>query len=81
MVDKYYNGVIEQVYSHVGKDERNIVMVNYNNDFSIRGLEMIKRYSKEENNVHFSWHEFSYDTVPGAYEPFWISYVPCTASA
>ena len=70
MVDKYYNGVIEQVYSHVGKDERNIVMVNYNNDFSIRGLEMIKRYSKEENNVHFSWHEFSYDTVPGAYEPF-----------
>ena len=44
MVDKYYNGVIEQVYSHVGKDERNIVMVNYNNDFSIKGLEMIERY-------------------------------------
>lgn len=70
MVDKYYNGVIEQVYSHVGKDERNIVMVNYNNDFSIRGLEMIKRYSKGENNVYFSWHEFNYDVISGAYEPF-----------
>ncbi len=70
MVDKYYNDVIEQVYGHVGKVERNIVMVNYNNDFSIRGLEMVKRYSKGENNVYFSWHELNYDAVPGAYEPF-----------
>lgn len=70
MVDKYYNGVIEQVYSHVGVEKKNIVMVNYNNDFSIRGLDMIKRYSEGENNVYFSWHEFNYDEVPCAYEPF-----------
>ena len=26
MIDKYYNGVIEQVYNRVGKTERNIVI-------------------------------------------------------
>ena len=33
MIDKYYNGVIEQVYNHVGTTEKNIVMASYNNDF------------------------------------------------
>ena len=36
MIDKYYNGVIEQVYNHVGTTEKNIVMASYNNDFSIK---------------------------------------------
>ena len=50
MIDKYYNGVIEQVYNRVGKTERNIVMASYNNDFSIENLEMIKRYQENDDS-------------------------------
>lgn len=70
MINKYYNGVIEQVHAKVGKADKNIVIVNYNNDFSIRGLETVKRYSEDPDNVFFIWHEFPYDYVTGAYEPF-----------
>ena len=51
MIDKYYNGVIEQVYNRVGKTERNSVMASYNNDFSIENLEMIKRYQENDDSV------------------------------
>lgn len=70
MIEKYYNGVIEQVYNRVGKEERNIVMASYNNVFSIAGLENIKLYQQQEDNIFFAWHEFENDTLPGAYEPF-----------
>lgn len=70
MIDKYYNGVIEQVYGRVGREKRNIVMASYNNDFTIAGLDNIERYQKQQDNVYFSWHEFEYDTMAGAYEPF-----------
>lgn len=70
MINKYYNGVIEQVYTKVGKTNRNIVIVNYSNDFSVRDLDTVKRYSQEENNVFFVWHEFHRGQVAGAYEPF-----------
>ena len=70
MIDKYYNGVIEQVYNRVGKTERNIVMASYNNDFSIENLEMIKRYQENDDSVFFTWHEFGYRELTGAYEPF-----------
>ena len=53
MIDKYYNGVIEQVYGRVGKTERNIVMASYNNDFSIESLETIKRYQENDDSVFF----------------------------
>lgn len=51
MIDKYYNGVIEQVYNHVGTTEKNIVMASYNNDFSIKKLETVKRYRKQMDSV------------------------------
>lgn len=70
MIDKYYNGVIEQVYSRVGKAERNIVMASYNNDFSIGGLENIERYQQQDDNVFLAWHEFGYGILANAYEPF-----------
>ena len=70
MIDKYYNGVIEQVYGRVGKTERNIVMASYNNDFSIESLETIKRYQENDDSVFFAWHEFGYCELTGAYEPF-----------
>lgn len=61
MIDKYYNGVIEQVYNRVGKTERNIVMASYNNDFSIESLETIKRYQENDDSVFL--HGMSLDTV------------------
>lgn len=70
MIDKYYNGVIDQVYSRIGKAERNIVMASYNNDFCLADLENIKRYQQQEDNVFFAWHEFEYGAIAGAYEPF-----------
>ena len=39
MIEKYFNGVIEQVYHRIGTAEKNIVMASYNNDFSVSGLE------------------------------------------
>lgn len=37
MIEKYFNGVIEQVYHRIGNAEKNIVMASYNNDFSVSG--------------------------------------------
>ncbi len=70
MIDKYYNGVIEQVYSRIGKTEKNIVMACYSNDFSIRELESIKRYSGNEDGIFFAWHEYDFSSLVSAYEPF-----------
>lgn len=71
MFDKYYNGIIEQAKKRIGKLDRNIVMACYNNDFSIRDLDRVKRYSEEVDNVFFAYHEYENDRVVGAYEPFW----------
>lgn len=40
MIEKYYSGVIEQIYNRIGKETRNIVMANYSNDFSIEILRL-----------------------------------------
>ena len=70
MFEKYYNGVIEQVYGKVEEAENNIVMVCYNNSFSAEGLETIKRYSENRDNVFFTWKEFEQGKLVGAYDPF-----------
>lgn len=69
MIEKYYNGVIEQVYNKLGKSDNNIVMVSYNNDFSISDLESVKRYLADDN-VIFAYHEYENGRLCGAYEPF-----------
>ena len=53
MIEKYFNGVIEQVYHRIGNTEKNIVMASYNNDFSVSGWENKKRY-QEDDNVFFA---------------------------
>lgn len=57
MIEKYYSGVIEQIYNRIGKETRNIVMANYSNDFSIENLEVIRRYQSNEDNVFFAYSE------------------------
>ena len=69
MIEKYFNGVMEQVYHKIGEAEKNIVMASYNNDFSVSKLENKKRY-QEDDNVFFACCEFRYGKICGAYEPF-----------
>lgn len=40
MIEKYYSGVIEQIYNRIGKETRNIVMANYSNDFRLKILRL-----------------------------------------
>ena len=70
MFEKYFDGVIEQVYERVTKSEKNIVMACYNNTFSVGGLKSIKRYSEQKDNVFFTWKEYEQGTLVGAYDPF-----------
>ena len=70
MFEKYYDGVIEQVYGKVNEAENNIVMVSYNNSFSVEGLESLKRYSENKDNVFFTWKEYNSQEIVGAYDPF-----------
>lgn len=70
MLDKYYSGVIEQIYNQVGKEKMNIVMANYSNDFSIESLEVVRRYQQNEDDVFFAYSEFAYNKLTGAYDPF-----------
>ena len=51
MVDKFYNGMIEQFYEHIGKTDKNIFMASYNNELSVKELDNIKRYSETSDNV------------------------------
>ena len=77
MIEKYFNGVIEQVYHRIGTAEKNIVMASYNNDFSVSGLENKKRY-QEDDNVFFACCELRYETLPGRL--FWTLSVTCSAN-
>ena len=70
MFEKYYNGVIEQVYERIGKEEKNIVMACYNNDFSVQELESVRRYSEGKDNVYFALKEYKPGTIVGAFDPF-----------
>lgn len=70
MFEKYFSGVIEQVYDRTAKSEKNIVMACYNNDFSLESLDFIERYSKKKDSVFFACKEFATDAIVGAYDPF-----------
>ena len=70
MFEKYFDGVIEQVYGKVLNTEKNIVMACYSNSFSVAELESIKRYSEERDDVFFAWKEYTSEEIVGAYDPF-----------
>ena len=75
MFEKYFYGVIEQVYDRAEKAEKNIVMACYNNDFSLASLEEIKRYSEKEDSVFFASKEYAPESIVGAYDPFFGYYL------
>lgn len=79
MIEKYFNGVIEQVYHRIGNAEKNIVMASYNNDFSVSGLENKKRY-QEDDNVFLPVVNCDMRHCPGHMRLFWILSVTCSAN-
>lgn len=70
MFEKYFYGVIEQACNRAMKEEKNVVMACYNNDFSLDSLDNIKRYSEKTDNVFFAWREYDQESIVGAYDPF-----------
>lgn len=69
MLARYYNSAIEQVWGDVGKHGHNYLLLRYNNDFSVRNLESVNCLAGQDD-VFFACHEFSYDEMAGAYEPY-----------
>ena len=69
MLTRYYNRAIEQVWGDVGKGGHNYLLVRYSNDFSIQNLESV-RSLKGQEDVFFACHEFAYDEMAEAYEPY-----------
>ena len=69
MLTKYYNSAIEQVWGSIGKKEHNHLFVRYGNDFSIQNLESVDNF-KAQSDIFFACHEFDYDEMAEAYEPY-----------
>ena len=70
MFEKYFYGVIEQACNRTFPEGKNVVMACYNNDFSLGGLDEMKRYSEKTDNVFFAWREYEREAIVGAYDPF-----------
>ena len=79
MIEKYFNGVIEQVYHRIGNAEKNIVMASYNNDFSVSGLENKKRY-QETITFFLPVVNCNMRHCPGHMRLFWTLSVTCSAN-
>lgn len=80
MIEKYFNGVIEQVYHRIGTAEKNIVMASYNNDFSVSGLENKKRYQEDDNVFFLPVVNCDMRHCPGHMRLFWTLSVTCSAN-
>lgn len=70
MIHEYYGRVVEQVYSCLGKQKQNIVMLQYSNDFSIEKLKKMPCFSEKKGHALYAWHEFQYHEISSGYEPF-----------
>ena len=55
MIEKYYNGVIEQVAGGIGNVEHNSILVRYSNDFSIWDLESVNHITRSQRLMNHIW--------------------------
>lgn len=79
MIEKYFNGVIEQVYHRIGTAEKNIVMASYNNDFSVSGLEN-KNVIRKTITFFLPVVNCNMRRCPGHIHLFWTLSVTCSAN-
>ena len=70
MITEYYRKVVERVHSRLGKQERNVVMAHYSNDFPIESLKQLPCFSDTQDPVYYTWYDYQYRELPGGYEPF-----------
>lgn len=68
MIQKYYNGAVEQVVAGLGKLANNSLLVRYSGDFSVQELDRVKQGG--ENAFFFAVHEFDYAKFTDGYEPY-----------
>ena len=69
MVEKYYEGIIEQVYERIGGHAGNMTLARYSNDFSIEDLTIPQRV-RDQKDVFVWSYEFDPSEMSGPYEPF-----------
>lgn len=69
MIEKYYNGAVEQVIAGIGKVSHNSLLVRYSGEFSVNSLEIVIE-AQTRVDLLFSVHEFNYDDVTAGYEPY-----------
>lgn len=68
-MEKYYNGVVEQLLPGVGSTSYNSFLVRYSGEFSIRDLDIVARLEKR-TDIYFAMHEFCDGEIAGGYEPY-----------
>lgn len=69
MIEKNYYSILEQMTRRIGKEDHNVVLARYSNDFSIRDL-AIDEDLMQEANLYLTRHEFCPGEWVGAYDPF-----------
>lgn len=79
MIEKYFNGVIEQVYHRIGTAEKNIVMASYNNDFLCPGWR-IKNVIRKTITFFLPVVNCDMRHCPGHMRLFWTLSVTCSAN-
>lgn len=57
MIEKYYDGAIEQVAAGLGTVEKNHLLVRYSGQFSVENLNDTKQLEKNED-IFVQVHEF-----------------------
>lgn len=68
-MEKYYNGVVEQLLAGLGSTSYNSFLVRYGGEFSIRNLGIMAELEKR-NDIYFSAHEFCGGEIAEGYEPY-----------
>lgn len=69
MIEKYYDGAIEQVAAGLGTVEKNHLLVRYSGQFSVENLNDTKQLEKNED-IFVQVHEFETGEITCAYEPY-----------
>lgn len=63
MIEKYYDGAIEQVAAGLGTVEKNYLLVRYSGQFSVENLNDTKQLEKNED-IFVQVHEFETGRLP-----------------
>ncbi|MCF2642664.1 MAG: tetratricopeptide repeat-containing diguanylate cyclase [Lachnospiraceae bacterium] len=69
MIEKYYGGMIEQVFGKIGSHSKNMTLAKYSNDFSVQNVQWPEKI-REQKDVFIWEHEFVPGNMSGPYEPF-----------